>query len=257
MTARRPADEHLAVVTGASDGLGRALSVAFCRRGVRVVGVARRVERLMETEQLCGSSCFSYFAADVAATARIGEVFAEVEERIGPVTILINNAAVYARADFLSATAEHTLGQIAINLNGSVNCASAALRHMAARGRGRIVNVSSFAGEGPVPGSLGYSVSKAALRALTRALTAETRDRLPGIVISEWIPGVLNTSMGRAGGIDPEVAAEWGVSLALADDPDLHGATFVEDRELIPRRSLKGRVKDFVLRIPPRRPRRL
>lgn len=249
--------DHLVVVTGASHGLGRALSVAFCKRGVRVVGLARRPEGLMQTEQLCGTAHFSALVADVADTARVNAVFDEVEERIGPVTILINNAAVYPRADFLTAPAERILEQVAINLNGPINCASAALRHMAGRGHGRIVNVGSLAGRAPVPGSLGYSVSKGAVRTLTRALAAETAGRLPGIVVSEWIPGVLNTAMGRADGISPEVAAEWGVTLSLASSPDLHGATFVEDREMVPPRSCRDRVKGFLLRIPPRKPRRL
>lgn len=249
--------DHLVVVTGASHGLGRALSVAFCKRGVRVVGLARRQEGLMQTGQLCGAWHFSGFVADVSDTARVSAVFDEVEERIGPVTILVNNAAVYPRADFLSAPAEHILEQVAINLNGAVNCASAALRYMAARGHGRIVNVGSFAGRSPLPGSLGYSVSKGAIRTLTRALAAETAGRLPGIVISEWIPGVLNTAMGRPDGISPEVAAEWGVTLSLSSSPDLHGVTFVEDRELVPPRSCRQRLKAFVLRSPSRRPRRL
>lgn len=226
-------ERSLAVVTGASDGLGRALSVAFSRRGVRVVGLARRAHALDQTSELCRQDSFTPVVADVSDPVRVRQVFSEVEAEIGPVTVLFNNAAVYPRVDFLSAPAERVLEQLAINLNGYVNCASAALAYMAARGRGRIVNVSSFAGEGPTPGSLGYAVSKGGDRIFTKALAVETRDRLPGIIVSEWMPGILATRMGEVGGIDPAVAAEWGVSLALAQDPRMHGATFIQDRELV------------------------
>lgn len=248
---------HLAVVTGASRGLGRALSVAFSRRGVRVVGVARRGHALQQTGSLCRQGSFSSIVADVADPARVREVFSQVETQIGPVTILFNNAAVYPRVDFLTAPAEHVLDQLAVNLNGYINCASAALPHMTARGSGRIVNVGSFAGDGPIAGSLGYSVSKGAVRVLTQSLAAETRDRLPGIIVNEWIPGILDTKMGQEGGIDPAVAAEWGVSLALGASPDLHGATFLEDRQLLAPRSRMRRLKDRLLMTAPPRPRQL
>lgn len=242
---------HLAVVTGASGGLGRALSVAFTRRGVRVVGLARRAHALDETRSLCPEGTFSSFVADVADPVRVREVFSEVEARIGPVTILVNNAAIYPRVDFLSAPAEEVLEQLSVNLGGYVNCASAALAYMAARGRGRIVNVSSFAGEGPIPGSLGYSVSKGGDRILTRALAVETRDRLPGLIVTEWMPGILATKMGDAAGIDPAVAAEWGVSLALAEARNLHGATFVRDRVLIQPLGRRARLKNRLRQILP------
>lgn len=252
-----PGRGQLAIVTGASRGLGRALSVAFSRRGVQVVGMARAAEALNETGRQCRQGAFSPFVADVADPVRVREVVSEVETRIGPVTILFNNAAIYPRVDFLSAHAERVLEQLAVNLNGYVNCASAVLPRMVARGRGSIVNVSSFAGGTPVPGSLGYSVSKGAVRILTQALAAETRDRLPDIVVTEWIPGILGTWMGSPGGIDPAVAAEWGVSLALGASSEVHGATFLQDREMIePRRGLR-RVKDRLLGIPLRRPRQL
>lgn len=254
MTLEPPADEffgqdRLAVVTGASGALGRALSVAFTRAGVRVVGIARRADELQETLRQCEPGRFTSIVADVCDTARIREIFADIEAEIAPISILVNNAAVYPRIDILSEPAERILDQININLSGCINCAVAALHLMSVRGVGRIINVGSFAGDAPVAGSLGYSVSKAGVHALTAALAAETVERLPNILISEWIPGILDTPMGVPWGISPAVAAEWGVALALGTVPEMHGATFLQDRQHLAPRSLKRRLKDRVLRV--------
>ena len=141
------------------------------------------------------------------------------------------------------------LEQIEINLNGYINCAMAALQVMGERGEGRIINVSSFPDDTPIPGGLGHSVSAAAGRAFAAALAAETAERLPGIVVSEWIPGIPGRSMGRADGISPDIAAQWGVSLALATAPGLHGVTFLRDRRFVASRGWRRRLSDRVLRV--------
>ena len=87
-------------------------------------------------------------------------------------------------------------------------------------------------------------------------LIADLGDRFPGIVITDWMPGMLRTSMGTPDGLPPEQAAAWGVALALNADPALTGATFEMDREVLPPRGLKGKLKDLVL-MRRRRPRRI
>ena len=248
---------RVALVTGASSGLGRALSVELTDRGVTVIGVARRPDSLAATGALCAGGLFHPLTGDVRDAQRLRDIVAQAEQRIGPIDILINNAAVYRRHDFLAVEAEAVVDELAINLNGYVNAASAVLPGMAARGRGRIVNVSSFAGGEPLAGSLGYSVSKAAVRALTPALAAETRARLPDIVISEWLPGVLRTGMGLPDSLDPATAAVWGANLALDNNPALHGAVFLRDRQLLPPRGTAQRLKDLLLMRLPVQPLRL
>lgn len=246
------------VVTGASTGLGRALARGFAARGLAVAGIARNVEGLRETgAAIADPDRFRAIRADVADPAALRAALAQVESDLGPVAVLMNNAVIYERGDFLSDPAERVLHHIAVNMGGMVNAAAAALPGMIMRGRGRIVNVGSFAGEAPVPGSLGLSVSKAGARAFSLALAAELSGRLPGITVSEWMPGVLATRSGDPAGIAPEIAARWGVCLALDPAPELHGAVFVRDRQMLPRKGWRGRVKDALLLRRPPRPRRL
>lgn len=247
--------ERIAVVTGAGSGLGRALSVALCARGVAVAGLGRRDDALAETAQLAGAH-FHPIVADVAKPEAVRSAFADVRTRIGPVSILINNAAVYPRRDILDETAESFMQTMAINLGGVVHCTAEALKDMTARGQGRIVNVGSFADLHPLPCSAAYSVSKGAVSSFSRAVVADLGDRLPKIVVNTWMPGVLNTGMGLADGLDPALAAKWGAALALWEDPSLNGAVFEMDREVLPPRGLKGRLKD-ALRFKRQHPRRI
>ena len=247
----------VALVTGAGAGLGAALAQALTARGHAVLGIARGAAGLAETAGRCAPGLFHAQSADVTDAAALRRIVAEAERDIGPVAILINNAAVYHRADFISTPAEEITGQIAINLGGYINAAAAVLPAMADRGRGRIINVGSLAGEGPLPGSLAYTVSKLACRGFDAALVTELAGRLPGITVSEWIPGILATGMGRTDGIAPETAAAWGVTLALDRDPALHGARFLCDRQMLPARSFKRRIKDMLLLRPAPVPRLL
>lgn len=229
------------VVTGAGSGLGRSMARAFCARGFRVAGLGRRPEALEQTGS--GLEGFRAHPVDVADAQAVREVFAV----LGPVAVLVNNAAVYPHRDFLEETGESFAATMGINLGGVVNCSRAALTTMVDAGQGRILNVATFADLNPLPTSAAYSVSKGAARILTRALIADLADRFPDIVISDWMPGMLATQMGIPEGTDPDVSAEWGVAQALSRDPSLMGAVFEMDREILPPRSLKGRVKDLLL----------
>lgn len=247
----------IAVVTGAGEGLGRALSLELVARGMEVAGLARSAARLAETAALSAvPDRFHAFTCDVAEDAQLALTFAAIRQ-IAPVTLLINNAAVYPRRDFLDETPDSFMRTIAINLGGMAACCRHALDDMVARGAGRIVNVSSFADLAPIPASSAYAVSKGAGRILTRALVADICDRFPQIVINDWLPGVLNTRMGCPAGLDPALAARWGAELALMDDPGLSGSLWERDLELLPPQSLKRRLFNLVtLRRPPP-PRRL
>lgn len=243
----------LAVITGAGGGLGRALAIELTRRGLRVAGFGRRLEPLQETGRMAGSA-FIPVQVDVADANAVAAAFAALP---APVTHLINSAAVYPRRDILDETPASFAATVAINLGGVVACTDAALRQMVQTGVGRIMNVSTFADIAPLPASAAYAVSKGAARIFTRALVADLGDRLPRIVINDWMPGMLATGMGIADGLDPAVAARWGAELVLMDDPTLTGTVWEMDRELLPPRSFKGRIKDRLLLRPRQKPRRL
>jgi len=242
----------LAVVTGAGAGLGRALSVELCGRGMRVAGLGRGDAGLAETASLSGPG-FSPHICDVSDPDAVAETFA----RLGPVALLINNAATYPRRDFLDETGASFMATVATNLGGTAACSREALTSMVDAGHGRILNVATFADLAPLPASAAYSTSKGAARVLTRALVADLGDRFPGIVITDWMPGMLATKMGIADGLAPKVSARWGASLALWHEASLNGATFEMDREILPGRGLKGKVKDLLLLRKSPRPRRI
>ena len=230
------------VVTGASDGLGRALSTALVGQGIRVAGIGRRMEALQDLQKGLEQGLFFPIEADVSDPEAVARAFAQIRSEAGPVTGLINNAAVYPHRDILDETPESFMHTIAINLGGPLFCAQEAFKDMIEQGFGRVVNVGSFADIAPIPVSAAYSVSKGAARILTRALIADLGERFPDIVINDWMPGVLNTKMGVADGVDPADVAGWGAKLVLWHDRRLMGLVFEGDRSALPQFSLKRRI---------------
>lgn len=236
---------ELAIVTGAGGGLGRALSHELAGEGLVVAGIGRDAVALAKTGMSCDGR-FHPVIADIADPAQVARAFTEID-KIGTVTILINNAAVYPRRDILDETPDSFAATVATNLGGVVASTHEALARMVETGRGRIVNVASMADVAPLPGSAAYSVSKGAARIYTRALVADLQDRFPGIVISDWLPGMLATRMGVSEGLAPGDAARWGARLAMWNDRSLNGTVWEMNRELLPPRGLKGRIRDRIL----------
>ena len=239
--------DGIAVVTGAGGGLGRALAVELAGRGVPVAGVARRPESLEETAALVPGGGFTGHVADVADHAAVCAAFGAIAASGQRTAILINNAAIYPKFDFLDAGVPGVMEAVGINLGGMVNCAYYALQQMTGTGVGRIVNVTTFADWAPISGASAYAVSKGAGKIFTKALIADLHDRFPDIVVSDWIPGELATQMGRPHGIRPEDAAKWGADLALWHDRSLTGTLFDRNAEFLPPVSLKGRLKNLLL----------
>ncbi|WP_299937942.1 SDR family oxidoreductase [uncultured Pelagimonas sp.] len=245
MTPITPKD-GIAIVTGAGSGLGRALATELVEKGFTVAGTGRRQSALDETRDRLGQN-FLPIQMDVADGVAVSEGFSELVSHHGDIAILINNAAVYPRRDFLAESPDSFAQTLQINLGGVLNCSHAALQNMAPRGEGRILNVATFADLNPLPASSAYSVSKGAARILTRAMIADLSDRFPDIVISDWMPGMLQTEMGIPDGIPPKQSAVWGARLALMRDPSLTGSVFEMGSEILPPRGLKGKIKDVLL----------
>lgn len=227
----------VAVITDSGLGLGAALARGLKTRGVQVVMIGPDVAAP-------GDAIAEYFTDDISDAHRMRKIAAKVEGEIGPVSILINAAAIHHRQDFLSTPAEDICHHIQVNLCGYINVTSAFLPFMVDRGRGRIVNVVDESQPLIIPGSLGYAVAAAGVHRFSEALALELWGRMPGITATRWIPGHG----------DGELIAQWGVQLALQNDIRLHGGTVVQDRQILPRRSLRRRVADIVLMKPPPRP---
>ena len=236
-----PAERReVAVVTGASGPLGRALTEALARRGVAVAGIARSPFEP-------GHPAILPVVADVRDPRAVTEAFETIRAALGAPTILINGAEVYPHRDILEETPASFLETVQTNLGGVFACCHAALPHMVIAARGRIINIVTFADVQPAPLAAAYSVSKGAVRILTRALVADLGDRFPDIVITDWVPGTHKPRTGIPDGVDPQLAGEWGANLALMQDPALNGRVFLQDHEYLPHKSLKGRVKDRVM----------
>lgn len=231
------------MVTGASAGLGRALSHHLTTRGVCVVGIARNDGELHATGENCAPNTFFPITCNVADFSDVQRVATQVHKNLGAVDILINNAAILDGCDFLSPSADRITDQIQTNLLGPLNCVRAFLPQMLVQKKGRIVNVGSFAGNDPQKGHLGYAVSKAGARCFSLALARELESQLPSVIVTEWIPGIMCTRSGQPDGIEPNVAACWGADLALDDRVELHGKTYLKNKEFSKTTSIRQKFR--------------
>lgn len=190
-------DDHVAIVTGASRGIGRAVALELARRGARVAALARtrqHVEDLAREIQASGGSAIGV-ACDMAQLESVEAAYESVTQQIGAADLLINNAGVIGP---LAPTAEVDprawADTIAINLIGTLYATRLVLPQMIARGHGRIVNVSSGAAQGTgIVRASAYSSSKAGMDMLTRTLAAELGDG--DISVVSVYPGVVDTAM--------------------------------------------------------------
>lgn len=232
------------MITGVGSGLGQALVKAFVEQGAVVVGVARREDSLSETRALVGADNFHDHVADVTDYAAIKAVVEASVGQHGGIDIVFNNAAIYPRTSFVQESPADFARGMDVNVNGVANVCKAVLPAMLAAGHGRIFNVGSFADIAPIAGSAVYSASKGALRALTKAIAADLRELDTGIEIHEWIPGHLKTRMSEFTGLDPAVAAQWGVQLAGMERARTPNCIFENDHEWLPPKGLRQRIRE-------------
>lgn len=167
----------VALVTGASRGIGRATAVALARAGVRVALLARDEDEASGQEAVAacraeGSEAL-WLAADVGSEAQVKAAFDRLDEHWGRLDILVNNAGVYAKGDVLSTSLEDWERVQRVNVTGAFLCSKYAVPLMQRSGEGSIINVASEAGLVGIPGQVAYNVSKGALIALTRSMAVD------------------------------------------------------------------------------------
>jgi len=191
-------DGEVAVVTGASSGLGRRIATELAGRGATVVGIARRQELLddLAGELRTRTASSRTVVCDVADAGAYQAVLADVERDFGRVDILIAAAGMEAETRVPGATLDEFRKTMDVNFFGVVAGTLAVVPGMVARGHGVVVNVSSDSARAPSPGGGAYAASKAALSAFSEAVAMEVIER--GVHVHVLYPGWVPTPMGLA-----------------------------------------------------------
>jgi 3-oxoacyl-[acyl-carrier protein] reductase len=189
---------RVALVTGASRGIGAAIALALARAGADVAvnyreretaaaGVVARIERLGRRALAVG--------ADVTAREQVRAMVAQTVETLGPIEILVNNAGLLQQKPFAEITDADWERVLAVNLRGTFLCSQEALGAMLAKGSGRIVNIASSGGQLGGPLAPHYSAAKAGVISLTRSLA---RLAAPAVTVNCVSPGLIDTEMAGA-----------------------------------------------------------
>ncbi len=220
------------IVTGAAQGIGRACARAFAEEGACVVIAdvdgERGASAVREIEEAGGRALL--VETDVGDARQVGAMVDATLEWAGRLDVLVNNAAIIRKADFLELAEEDFDAVLRVNLKGPLLCSQAAARVMAARGGGAIVNMSSVNGIMAIADQVPYNVAKGGINQLTRATALALADRnirvnavAPGSILTDLLKTVMEdeatrrvilsrTPMGRCG--EPEEVARLVLFLA-------------------------------------------
>ena len=197
MTTQTLAGE-IALVTGASRGIGQAIALALGAQGARVIGTATGAPGVAAIDVMLAGAGINGrgLVLDVADGAAIEAAIADIEGHEGAVTILINNAGITRDALLLRMKAADWNAVIDTNLGSVFRLSKAVLRGMMKARKGRIVNISSVAAVIGNAGQANYSAAKAGIGGFTRSMAREVASR--GITVNAVAPGFIDTDMTRA-----------------------------------------------------------
>jgi short-subunit dehydrogenase len=186
---------QVAIITGASSGIGHALARTLAAEGCKVGLVARRNEQLAELAAAISAAggTAAFATADIAAREQAVRAIREVAGRLGPVDLLIANAGVGAPTILEPFNVGDVEQMFRVNVLGVVYAFEAVLPEMLQRRSGHLAAVSSLAAYKGLPGEWGYSATKAAVNNLLEGLRVQVRDR--GIAVTTICPGFVHTPM--------------------------------------------------------------
>lgn len=190
--------DKVAVVTGASRGIGRSLALIMAAQGAKLVLSARNAEALAQLVaeiQAAGGSAVAV-AGDVSSAAAANELIEAGVQAFGRIDVLVNNAGITRDALLLRMKDEDWDEVLNINLKGAFLCTRAAAKVMSKQRFGRIINISSVVGEMGNPGQANYCASKAGLLGLTKSVARELARR--NVTVNAITPGFIVTDMTEA-----------------------------------------------------------
>jgi 3-oxoacyl-[acyl-carrier protein] reductase len=189
-------DDKVAIVTGASRGIGRAIALEFGSRGARVVvnfiQNASAADEVVKTISESGGEAYAH-QADVSVFDQADGLVKTAIEKYGDLHILVNNAGITRDGLIMTMSESDWDDVIQTNLKSTFNCCKAAIRHMLRRRYGRIINIASISGIMGNPGQTNYSASKAGQIGFTRALAREVASRT--ITVNAIAPGFVQTDI--------------------------------------------------------------
>ncbi|GAA2850965.1 SDR family oxidoreductase [Pseudonocardia halophobica] len=210
VAAARAVDQPLAgrraLVTGGSRGLGREIAIAFAAAGADVAVASRKKDACEElAEELAAATGrrVSAHAAHVGDWDRLDPLLDEVEQELGPLDVLVNNAGMAPLYSSLEEVSEALFDKVfAVNVRGPFRLMAAAGKRMVARGGGAILNISSMGSQRPTAGDLPYTAAKSALNTLTAGFAQEYG---PSVRVNTILAGPFATDISKAW--DPEAVA--------------------------------------------------
>ena len=215
-TALRGLDGRVALVTGAGQGIGAAIAARLGDEGCRVaVNSLQPAKAAATAERLRGAGAVAHaFPADVADASQVNDMVAGVEEALGPVEILVNNAAYLDMERMVDQDPGIWNRMIDVDLTGPFLCVRRVLAGMLAAARGRIITISSIWGLIGAKGATAYCAAKGGLVEMTRALDAEVGGA--GVSASAIAPGIIDT---------PQLASDAGFAGISLDEMKARYAT--------------------------------
>lgn len=208
-------DGQIAIVTGASRGIGRAIAQQLAAEGARVACVATSKESAAKTaDDLEGAAAFG---CDVSNADSVKQCADQISSELGAPSILVNNAGITKDQLVMRMKDEDFDDVIAVNLRGSFLWARAVARPMMKARTGRIINIASVNGLRGAPGQANYAASKAGVVGLTLSLARELGPR--GITVNAIAPGYIQTDMTEDLGDDVQEAAKERIALGRLGEP--------------------------------------
>jgi NAD(P)-dependent dehydrogenase (short-subunit alcohol dehydrogenase family) len=205
----------IAVITGASKGLGKAMALALSGAGAAIALVSRDAEKLrnVEREITDAGGKAAVFTADVRDEKQVSSVEAQVRDRLGKAQILINNAGINVRKNLIDFSLDEWQSVVDTSLTSAFLMCRAFVPHMRGTGYGRVLNMTSIMSHVSLPGRTAYSASKAALLGLIRALALELAPE--GITVNGISPGPFGTEMNLPIMQNPDVNAQFLASIPV------------------------------------------